>query len=161
LALAGDKIVNKGLIADAALPVWRADRQFFLDAKAGNAGELDQIAAVATLGKLSEAADAAEPKQIRLVRVGPRVRLIGLDHADDAMAGTQRILGHRQVTRLENIEGHLPPGQQQRTRQRKHWNDFRQRLRPFVDGVHRHVALRPATAPKLTASTIKLATSSP
>src|SRR5204863_925722 len=77
LALAGNEIVGERLIVDAALPIQRTDRQFFLDTKAGDPGELDQVAAVAALGELGEAAEAADAKQIWLVLIGARMRRIG------------------------------------------------------------------------------------
>src|SRR5262249_60905658 len=61
LALAGNEIVDERPITDAALPIERADRQFFLNAKASNAAELDQITAVPALGELGDAAEAADP----------------------------------------------------------------------------------------------------
>ena len=63
---------------------------------------------------------------------------VGLDHADQAVPVAQRVVDHRQIARLENIERHLPARQQQRARQRKHRDDVRQVDRPAISGVHRH-----------------------
>ena len=64
---------------------------------------------------------------------------VGLDHADEAMAVAQRVVDHRQIARLEDVERHLPARQQQRARQRKHRDRLRQVDRPAVLGVHRHL----------------------
>ena len=53
------------------------------------------------------------------------MRGVGLDHADQPMTVAQRVVDHREIARLENIERHLPARQQQRTRQRKHRDHVR------------------------------------
>jgi len=54
------------------------------------------------------------------------------------VAVAQGVVDHGEIARLENIERHLPARQQQRARQREHWNHGRQIDRPAVLGVHRH-----------------------
>ena len=68
LALARDEIVGERRVGDAALAIGGRDAEFFLDAEARDAGELEQIAAVAGFGELGDAADAADLEQLRLVR---------------------------------------------------------------------------------------------
>ena len=83
----------------------------------------------AAVGKVyftaDDAADAADAKQIRLV-VRTGMRRVRLDHADQPMAVTQRIVDHREIARLEDVQRQLPARQQQRPRKRKHRNDLRQ-----------------------------------
>ena len=69
---------------------------------------------------------------------GPGMRGVGLDHADQAMAVGHRVVDHREIARLEDVERHLPARQQQRAGQRKHRNHVRQIGRPAIDHVHRH-----------------------
>ncbi len=119
LALASGEIVDEWRVGDAALAIERGDVKLLLDAEAGNPGKLQQIPPVAGLGDLGDASDAADFEQVRLV-VGPRMRRVGLDHADQTMPAAQRVVDHRQIARLEDVEGHLATRQQQRSRQRKH-----------------------------------------
>ena len=124
-------------IVDAALAIRRQHRQLLLDAEARHAGELDQVAPVAGLGELGDAADAADLVEVRLV-LRARMRGVGLDHADQAMAVRHRVVDHREIARLEDVERHLPARQQQRAGQRKHRDHVRQIGRPAIDHVHRH-----------------------
>ena len=103
LALARDEIVGERHGRDAALAIGGRDVQLLLDAEARDAGELEQIAAVAALGELGDAADAADLEQERLV-LGAGMRRVRLDHADQPMAVAHRVVDHREIARLENVE---------------------------------------------------------
>ena len=81
--------------------------------KRDDAGELEKITAIAGLGELRDPADAADLVEVGLV-LGPRICSVGLDHADQPVAGAQGIIDHRQIARLEDVERHLPARQQQR-----------------------------------------------
>ena len=66
------------------------------------------------------------------------MRRVGLDHADQAAAASERVVDHHQIARLENVERQLPARQQQRARQRKHRDHLRQVGGPEIACVHRH-----------------------
>ncbi len=123
--LARHEIVGERVIVHLALAIGRQHRRLAHDAEARDAGQFEQIASVAGLGELGDAAGAADLVEVRLfVRAG--MRGVGLDHADQPMAVGKRIIDHRQIARLENIQRHLPARQQQRAGQRKHRNHVRQ-----------------------------------
>ena len=82
--------------------------------------------------------DAADAEQRGMIAPASLCVLIRLDHADQAMTIGHRVVDHRQIARLENVERHLPARQQKRARQRKHRHDMGQIGRPAIDGVHRH-----------------------
>jgi hypothetical protein len=54
----------------------------------------------------------------------------------------QSVIDHRQIARLENVQRHLAARQQQRTRQRKHRNDFGKISRAMIGRVDRHCWFR-------------------
>ena len=111
--------------------------KLFFDTKAGYAGELNEIAAVAAFGELRDTAEAADLVELGMVGRS-RMRGIGLDHADEAMAATQRIVDHRQIAWLENIERHLPARQQQRTGEREHRDHIGEVAGTVIGLVYRH-----------------------
>ena len=111
----------------------RAALDLFQDSEAGDAGERDHVAAVAGLGEGGYAAGAADRAQGRPEGAG-RGGLVGLDHADDAVAGERRI-DHGEVARLEDVERHLGARQEKRRRQRKDRNDRRQIVRALIGAV--------------------------
>ena len=63
---------------------------------------------------------------------------IRLDHADQPVAVAQRVVHHRQIARLEDVERHLAARQQQRAGQRKHRNHLGQVAGPAIFGIDRH-----------------------
>ena len=63
-------------------------------------------------------------------RLGGAVGLARLDDADQPLA-VQRVIDHRQITRLENIQRQRTARQQQRAGERKNRNDRRQFRRPL------------------------------
>src|SRR5262245_64118907 len=101
LTLAGGEVVDEVVIAYAALAVGGRHDQLFDNAKARDAGELDQIAPVARLGELGDAADTAHAKEMwpRFGARGAWMRGVGLDHADQAMGEPERIVDHRMIDR--------------------------------------------------------------
>ena len=72
------------------------------------------------------------PTQPMRVSSGFRgIAIIGrLDHADQAIAG-QRIMNHRQIARLENVERQVGTRKHQSARQRK----YRKLARQVLDGA--------------------------
>ena len=108
LARTGDEIGRERLERDAALPIGRRRRELLGDPEAGDAHKGNEVAAVAGLGELrdpSRAADAVELRQ-QGAAVGLGVRL---DHPDDPVA-LQGGIHHGEIARLEDVQGHLPPG---------------------------------------------------
>jgi hypothetical protein len=65
-----------------------------------------------------------------------------LDHSDQPMAVAQRVVHHRQIARLEDVERHLAARQQQRARQRKHRDHLGKVAGPAIIGIDRHVRFR-------------------
>ena len=61
-----------------------------------------------------------------------------LEPTDQPMTVAQRIIDHRQIARLENVERKLPARQQQCARQREHRDDLRQVRRPAINRVRWH-----------------------
>ena len=72
------------------------------------------------LGELRDASNAPDLEQAGLALVRSGMRGIGLDHADQAVPGAQRVIDHGEIARLENVERHLPARQQQSARQREY-----------------------------------------
>ncbi len=66
------------------------------------------------------------------------MRGVGLDHADQAMAIAQGVVDQGEITGLENVERHLAPRQQQRSRKREYRDHLRQINRATIHRVHRH-----------------------
>ena len=91
--------------------------ELLLDAEARDADERDQVAPVAGLGELRDAAGAADLVELRHRGRAAALR-VGLDHADDAVA-LQRLIDHREIARLEDVERHLPARQEERAGQRE------------------------------------------
>jgi hypothetical protein len=60
-----------------------------------------------------------------------------LDHADQALSA-QRIVDHRKIARLENIERQRPSRQQQSPRQREDGNRLRQFGGALIDAIEFH-----------------------
>ncbi len=136
-ALARDEIAGERRECHAALAIRGEHVELLLDAKARHAGELHHVAAVAGFGELGDAADAADLEQVGLLlRTG--MRGIRLDHADQPVAVAQRVIDHREIARLENIERHLAARQQQCAGQREHRNVLGQVDRSAIDRIHRH-----------------------
>ena len=102
--------------------------------------ELRSQAAIPGFRELRDASDAADPEQRRLGLVA-RVRAIGLYHSDQPMPVAQRVVHHRKITRLENVQRHLAARQQQRAGERKHRDDFGEVAGPTIFGINRHRAI--------------------
>jgi hypothetical protein len=82
-----------------------------------------------------------DTKQRRL-GLAPRVGNVRLDHPDQPMAVAQRIVHHRQIARLEDVERHLAARQQQRAGQRKHRDYLGKVAGPAIFGIDRHMRPR-------------------
>src|SRR6185312_6331243 len=112
--------------------------------EARDARELEDVAAVAGLGELGDAPDAANAEQGWLLLV-PRMRDVRLDHANQAVAVAERVIHHREIALLENVERHLAARQQQRARQRKYRDYLGKVGVPEILGVVRNELPRAST----------------
>jgi len=86
--------------------------------KPGDAGQGDQEAPVIGFRKGRNASDTAGTMKTGAAGL---LVLLRLDHADQPVSA-ERILCHRQIARLENIERELAAGQQQNPGQREDRN---------------------------------------
>ena len=82
----------------------------------------------------------AQPTERRRRAAGTRRGvLVGLDHADDAVAGDRRV-DHGEVARLEDVERHVGARQEKRRRKRKDRNHRRHVAGAAINavtGLHR------------------------
>src|SRR5262249_32139893 len=132
----------------------RRHPELLVDAKTGDACELDEVSLIAGLGELRDAADAADLVEIGSV-LGSGMCGVGLYHADQAVTGTQRVIEQCDGAGFEDIERHLSARQYQRPRQRKDRDHIGEIVRPLIDRIHRHGRfLSAAMRPKLFALTL-------
>jgi len=120
--LLGCEVDRERAGGDAALAEQSVADEFIDDPEAGNAGERDRVAAIAGLGERHDAAAAADGAQHRSAGAGRR-GVVGLEHADDAIAGDRRV-DHGEVARLEDVERHVGARQEERRRKRKDRDDL-------------------------------------
>jgi hypothetical protein len=66
---------------------------------------------------------------------------VRLYHPDQTVAVAKRIVHHRKIARLKDIERHLPAWQQERAGQREYRNDFGKIAGSAVFGISRHFAV--------------------
>ena len=144
LVLAGARreIGGERLEGDAAPAVTVVGGSSSSMRKRAIADERDEIAPVPGLGELRDAAGAADPVEFRHGGVAIVVG-VGLDHADDAVA-FQRLIHHRQIARLEDVQRHLAARKQQRAGQGKDRDD--RRGNPPALGIPRSFPSKSPTA---------------
>src|SRR5262249_42041475 len=115
------QIAWKTFVARLHLALGRRVLQLALDLEARDARESNQEAAVTGLAPRRQLPETADRKQRGLRVAG--ARLARLDHADYPCRA-QRLIDHRQIPRLEDVERQPTARQQQRAGQREDRNDL-------------------------------------
>ena len=123
------EVAREGLPIGADAAITAQHRQFLGDAEARQTGQRDHVTPVIGLGEGGDAAGAADRIDRRVHRAAAPIvlelRFARLHHADQALAA-QRVLRHRQIARLEDVERQPPARQQQDAGQREDRQDVGQ-----------------------------------